>query len=122
MWMLATLLLLPLSRGEAIGVSNHYFQIYLLAIAWLYCAWCWRAGGQTLGMRAWKIILSAPEEPVSWRRTLIRFGVAWLSGLALGLGFWWSLLHPRRATWHDLVSGTRLIVRTVSSEAPKPTR
>ena len=43
--------------------------------------WFWRRGGQTLGMRAWRLrIYSTVEEPMSWPRLFIRL-VASLGGL-----------------------------------------
>lgn len=43
--------------------------------------WFWRRGGQTLGMRAWRLrIYSTVEEPMTWPRLFIRL-VASLGGL-----------------------------------------
>lgn len=108
LWMLAAAaVVIPLN--DRVDPANGWFQVYLLVVAWLYFALSWR-GGQTLGMKAWRIRLVAPEEPVGWLATLIRFIVAIASWLVFGFGFLWSLGHPRRATWHDLASGTRLVV------------
>ena len=51
--------------------------------AWVvgFFLWFWRKGGQTLGMRAWRLrIFSTVEEPVTWGRLFIRL-VASLGGL-----------------------------------------
>lgn len=107
--MLATLIaILPLQG--AITTNNLLFQFYLLVVSWAYFAVCWR-GGQSLGMKAWRIHIIGRTTPVSWTDTAIRFLVAIFSWAALGLGFLWSLFHPQRATWHDLASGTQLVVR-----------
>ncbi|WP_334020060.1 RDD family protein [Alteromonas sp. S015] len=43
--------------------------------------WFWRRGGQTLGMRAWRLrIYSTVEEPMTWPRLFIRL-IASLGGL-----------------------------------------
>lgn len=43
--------------------------------------WFWRRGGQTLGMRAWRLrIYSTVEEPMTWPRLFVRL-VASLGGL-----------------------------------------
>ncbi|QJR82740.1 RDD family protein [Alteromonas pelagimontana] len=43
--------------------------------------WFWRHGGQTIGMRAWRLrIFSTVEEPVTWKRLIIRL-LASLGGL-----------------------------------------
>ncbi|MCC5866756.1 MAG: RDD family protein [Wenzhouxiangella sp.] len=107
-WMIAAVVIvIPL--GAEVRPSNVLFQLYLLAVGWLYFAICWR-GGQTLGMKAWHIHLQGNQQPVSWLTTLVRFLVAVASLGTLGLGFIWSLFHPRRQTWHDLASGTRLVI------------
>lgn len=107
LWMAATAIVVVVRQAE-VGTASLAFQLYLMIVAWLYLAVCWRAG-QTLGMKAWRIRLVADSQPVLWRSTLIRFATALASWAALGLGFAWSLFHPQRATWHDLASGTRLI-------------
>lgn len=108
LWMAATAVIVLIRQAE-IGAASVAFQLYLLIVAWLYLAVSWRAG-HTLGMKAWRIRLIGDEQPVSWRSTVIRFVTALLSLASLGIGFLWSLFHPQRATWHDLASGTRLVV------------
>ena len=34
-----------------------------------------------------------------------------ISGLILGLGFWWAVRQPERRTWHDLLSGSYVVNR-----------
>jgi uncharacterized RDD family membrane protein YckC len=53
--MLATALLLLLNGGQPIPPHTFLYQAYLLVVAYLYFDYCWRHGGQTLGMKAWKI-------------------------------------------------------------------
>ncbi len=87
---------------------------YLWAICFFFFAWFWCHGGQTLGMRAWNIKLVNGPVPgvteISWRCAWTRFMVSLLSWLALGSGFLFSLFHPEKLAWHDIVSKTRLIV------------
>jgi uncharacterized RDD family membrane protein YckC len=73
-----------------------------------YLGWCWTHGGQTLGLRAWRVRLEA-DHAVGWRTSALRFLVSLLSAGCLGLGFWLSLLRSDRACWHDRASGTRLV-------------
>lgn len=76
----------------------------------LYATVSWRRGGQTLGMRPWRLhlIASGDETPLPWRTLWLRYVVGSLSLLLAGLGFWWALLDRDRLTWHDRASGTRL--------------
>ena len=84
---------------------------YLLGVSFLFFGWFWVHGGQTLGMRAWRIrLVTAAGGRPAWRHALIRFPAALLSLAPLGLGFCWSLVDSRRRTWHDILSRTRLVV------------
>ncbi|ATD66885.1 MULTISPECIES: RDD family protein [Luteimonas] len=78
--------------------------------AGLYAVTSWRTGGQTLGMRPWRLRVrdSAGQRP-STKALWLRFGVGMLSLLAGGLGFWWAWIDRDRLTWHDRASGTRLM-------------
>lgn len=109
---LATALLLPMTHGQAIHTGNVPYDLYLLLCSWLYFAWQWTHGGQTLGMRAWRIRLAggAAGGTVSWRAASLRFGLALLSLAALGLGFLWAWFDPRGLAFHDRYSRTRLMV------------
>lgn len=89
-------------------------QWLLWACCWivtgLYAVASWRRGGQTLGMRPWRLRLvtldgSPAQMPMLWRR----YAVGTLSLLAGGLGFWWAWLDRDGLTWHDRASGTRLL-------------
>lgn len=72
--------------------------------------WFWTHGGQTLGMRAWRIrVVRADGAPLTAGDAARRYLAAALSLLPLGMGFWWALLDPARLAWHDRLSDTRLI-------------
>lgn len=97
------------------------------ALLWLCCwaasggyaVYSWRRGGQTLGMRPWRIRVvaataaadeaDAARAPVPARALWLRYAVGTLSLLAGGLGFWWAWFDGERRTWHDRASGTRLV-------------
>lgn len=75
-----------------------------------YAVASWRRGGQTLGMRPWRLRVVAPDGGAAARRALwVRYAVGTLSLLAGGLGFWWAWLDRDALTWHDRMSGTRLV-------------
>ena len=88
-------------------------QFLLWALCWavtgLYATLSWRRGGQTLGMRPWRLRLVALDGgPVSARRAWLRYAVGTLSLAAAGMGFWWAWLDRDRLTWHDRASATRM--------------
>ena len=118
LWMAAAAVVVVIS-GDEVPSTNWLFQVYLVVVTWAYLAVCWRAG-QTLGMKAWRILITADGYQVTWTATMTRFAVALLSWLPAGLGFWWSLFHRKRATWHDLASGTQLVVLPkIASKTPE---
>ena len=51
----AAIIPVALNSGEAITPGNVFFLLYLLSVCFLFYGWFWTHGGQTLGMRAWKI-------------------------------------------------------------------
>jgi len=107
--LLAGLIAVALNGGSAIGAGNPFFFIYLLAVSFLFYGWFWTHGGQTLGMRSWKItLINYDNSDITWHQAFIRFSVALLSWLPLGLGFWWQYLGKDQLSWPDLMSNTRL--------------
>jgi len=103
----ATGLVLPLNKGKAFSGNEYLFPLYLIAICYFYFGWCWTHGGQTLGMRTWKIKLQAfDRQPVSWKKSLIRFIGSLLSWSVFGLGYFWMLIDKNHYSWHDYLSET----------------
>lgn len=117
---LATAIVLPLNAGEAFTARQYLYTAYLLAISFLFYAWFWTHGGQTLGMRAWKIRLCDPQgRDVGWGRALGRFVAALLSWSCLGLGFCWCWFDKERLCWHDKLSGSVLLRVDRENDGPK---
>jgi uncharacterized RDD family membrane protein YckC len=76
----------------------------------LYATFSWGRGGQTLGMRPWRLqLVSSDGTPVSRAHLWRRYAVGTLSLALGGLGFWWALFDRDRLAWHDRASGTRLV-------------
>jgi len=75
-----------------------------------YAVASWRHGGQTLGMRPWRLRVRARDGgPAGVAALWLRFAVGTLSLLAGGLGFWWAWIDRDRLTWHDRASGTQVL-------------
>lgn len=109
LWFLATALLLPLNGGQAFHSGQFFYPIYLLCVSFVFYGWFWTHGGQTLGLKAWKIkVLTFERQPLSWRQAVLRFVTAILSWAVLGLGFAWVLWDKKGRTWHDYLSKTDL--------------
>lgn len=72
----------------------------------------WVKNQQTLAMQTWRIIIVNQEDgqKISWKQAYVRFLAACLSFACLGLGYWWMLFDKNGMSWHDHLSGTRLVL------------
>lgn len=105
----ATLAIIPFNGGNAIDHGNPFYDFYLLVIAYLYFTWQWTRGGQTLGMRAWRLRLRRCDDgAVTWRHASLRYLLATLSWLALGAGFLLAWFDRDKLAFHDRYSRTKL--------------
>jgi len=96
----------PPKPGSAAGWLE---LLALWSVSGLYAVLSWRRGGQTLGMRPWKLrVIAADGGRPGWPALLKRYAIGGLSLLLAGAGFWWAWLDRERLTWHDRASGTRL--------------
>jgi len=105
-----TLIVVLLRGGRAIDPDTLWYRASLVAVAFVFCGAFWTRGGQTLGMRAWRIrVVALDGRTLSWPRAALRFAASWLALLPAGLGYWWALFDPERRCWHDRLSATRVI-------------
>ena len=87
------------------------FSAAILALIFLYFAWCWTHGGQTVGMKVWRFQLCSKHHTnVTWFTAVSRYGSAFFSWMILGLGFFWSLWNAKKLAWHDYLSDSYLIM------------
>lgn len=113
--------------------GRRLLQAVLFLVLGAYFVGFWRRGGQTLALQTWRIRLVRPDgRPAGWRRSLLRYLLAWVwvlpawggqawlglegGGAAAGLLAGWMLLYalssrllPDRQFAHDLLAGTRLV-------------
>lgn len=70
----------------------------------------WTHSGQTLGMQVWGIrIQNADGTAIDLWQALLRFLIALVSLLCLGMGYWWMLLDKQNRTWHDMYSESQAV-------------
>lgn len=113
LWFLATALLLPLNGGQAFSSRQIFYPIYLLSVSFGFYGWFWTHGGQTLGLKAWKIkVLTLDKQPLNWKQAGIRFVAAILSWAIGGLGFFWLLWDKNGYAWHDYLSKTAVFFQS----------
>ncbi|RNF84326.1 RDD family protein [Montanilutibacter psychrotolerans] len=119
LWMLASLVFTLGYQWAGHDVHDNIppwspLQLGLWLVCWLitagYALASWRRGGQTLGMRPWRLrVVAADGTRPTWKALLLRYLVGNLSLLLGGLGFWWAWIDRDRLTWHDRLSGTRTL-------------
>ena len=107
--MLSSFILVIARGGEALPPGHPGYRLFLLAQVGAYFIGFWWRGGQTPGMRTWRIrVEGADGSRLTLARSALRFGAAVLSVAALGVGFWWMLADAQARSWHDRLSGTRM--------------
>jgi uncharacterized RDD family membrane protein YckC len=117
------------------GFARHLFQAYLALVVGLYFVWCWRRGGQTLPMKAWKLRVERRDgQPLDTPRAVLRYvlaalalgstavaavalwrepgmRLAWLALAPGALTLAWSFVDRDRQFLHDRLAGTRIVMR-----------
>lgn len=101
-----------LNKGEIVVKNSALWHGMRGAIllTWIgFFVYFWSSQGQTLGMRAWRLIIvdNDRQVPGIWR-ALWRWFLALLTCLPVGLGFWWQLLDTDKRTLYDRLSRTSL--------------
>lgn len=116
LWLAVSAVFLAISGGRLAAPERPLWLLYafraaLALVSFLFFGWFWTRGGQTLGMRAWRLKLVADPGPaVTWSQALRRFVAAGLSWAVLGLGFGWIIVDRQKRAWHDYLSSTRVVV------------
>ena len=106
-----------LNNGNAITEAHPYYLLnqflILLTIfiaGLIFYGWFWTHGGQTLGMKTWRLqLIAINSDKVSWEMAIKRYFAALVSWSAFGLGFIWSIFDNKKRCWHDILSASQLI-------------
>jgi uncharacterized RDD family membrane protein YckC len=68
---------LPFTNALGVSRDNIFLRLYIFSALFVFLAWFWTHGGQTLGMRAWKLkLVQADGTPVSWILALFYYLVS----------------------------------------------
>ena len=87
------------------------YQLYLSVVSALFYIWFWTHGGQTLGLKVWKLKVVDSEhlQQPDMRKALLRLIWAVVTCVPFGIGYIWALFNKERLTLYDQLSGTRLV-------------
>ena len=116
LWFSVNAALLALSGGRLVAADRpdwllHAQRLVLFGVSFWFIAWFWMHGGQTLGMRAWRLRLESENGgAIGLAQAAKRSLAALISLAAFGLGYLWMLADREERTWHDRFSGTRLVL------------
>jgi uncharacterized RDD family membrane protein YckC len=117
-WIVAVALELAVLYALGIPRNGFALRAYLFIVGLLFFGWFWTHGGQTLGMRAWRLRLRRVDgAPVGWLTAAVRYALAWPSWLLVGAGLAWCLIDRNRRSWHDIGSGTEVVVISATDRA-----
>jgi len=108
---LTTIPFIAVRSGEPVASSGNFvYQITLALVIYGFFVGFWSRSGCTLGMQSWGLRVETREaQAPSLKQATVRFFAAILSWLPLGLGFLWAIWDKDSLTWHDRISGTRLM-------------
>lgn len=109
----ATLVVIPVVElgGPQLLGRSWWFRLYLLAVIVGFYTYFWSRSGQTLGMRAWRLLLLREDgTPLGGGDALRRLAWAALTLAPAGIGFLWMLFDRDHRTWYDRLSGTRVVM------------
>jgi uncharacterized RDD family membrane protein YckC len=117
------------------------FIIYIYSIPFIFLGWFWTRSGQTLGMKTWHIFVQQQNgELINWKQAFLRYisalsfwlpaalyplifpnysqGFLLLAFFPVFFDYLWCLIDPGKKALHDIISQTRLTMRST----PKTTR
>lgn len=107
-WLLTLLLMVVANGGEAVFGAAVQSLLFLELVAFFAYFWC--IGGQTAGMRAWRLrLVSDDGGPISLNQAVLRLFGALAAFAALGAGYLWALLDRQGRAWPDLLSRSRIV-------------
>lgn len=91
-------------------LKSPVYSLYLYSAGFVFFGFSWVHGGQTLGMKSWRLRLVMDDgRPLDWQAALYRYLAATVSLLLLGIGFWAIFFNKQKLAWHDQLTRTRVI-------------
>ena len=111
LWFLVAAIFVAVHRDAVLGGGLGLLEfVSMWLVTGAYAVISWRRGGHTLGMRPWRLRVTAADggsAPVAGLAR--RYAIGSVSLLLAGAGFWWAWVDRDRLTWHDRLSNTRML-------------
>lgn len=114
--LMSTITLMVVFTNTAVAGQNVLGLLFIESFAFFAYFWIFR--GQTLGMLAWRLSISASGGyRMTFSQALLRYFGALISFAACGLGYFWILVDPARRAWPDMISDTSILVIPKSADS-----
>ena len=138
LWMVAAMAVTLLGQLLALTNSQLLMRVVMFCVGLAFFGWFWTHGGQTLGMRTWRVrVERLTGSPLRWPTALLRymagllpiicalyavarFGWATLPLALLGYAPCW--FDERRRAFNDIVANTQMVLappRSAQSAQPE---
>lgn len=100
------------------GIGYWLNLLIVAAAVVLFFTGFWTRAGRTLGMQAWRLRIDSTDGArISTRQALIRLAGALASAACFGIGYLWIVFDRERRSWHDIASGSRVVVLPKAGKA-----
>ncbi|BCE01597.1 RDD family protein [Marinicellulosiphila megalodicopiae] len=96
---------------SGVGPLKIPMQITLMLCYFFYYHFSFTHGGQTIGMKAWKIQLISTTGKLKLSQTLVRYLLAWPSFWLGGIGYFTAFKDEYSRSIPDKYSGTQIILK-----------
>ncbi|MGH8050821.1 MAG: RDD family protein [Arenimonas sp.] len=111
-------IVLLLAHGGKPAIPGTAWSFFTILVYWsivgCYAVISWQRGGQTMGMRPWRLmVVNQDGKSAQLTPLCLRYAIVSLSG---GLTLLWCLLDSQKRGLHDIASNT-LMVRKQASES-----
>ena len=109
-WFVVGGIAVSINGGESLAHNNPFMPSIMFVVWVSFNLYFWRRGGQTLGMRAWRLrLLSTTGKPLTLTQSILRLVMAVPAFCCFYLGYLWMHFNEKGLTWHDKYSETRVI-------------
>lgn len=98
--------------GEPVEVYQHlWYRLGFIVVNGAFFIYFWRHGGQTIGMRAWRLrLVNENGENPSLQQCLLRCLIAPLAVLLALIGYWWCWFDKESRALQDRLTKTHVLV------------
>lgn len=110
LFLVTSMIILLFRNGVEVEMHSPWLRALLIFEVAFYYIYSWKVGGQTLGMRAWKIKIFPINDhqiQISWEQATFRFFIGILSTCLIGFGLFWKYFSANNKSWMDIVSHSK---------------